>query len=244
MEISAHGSPVVLRRDRRARRSTRGARLAEPGEFTLRAFLNGRIDLLQAEAVADLDRRRHAAAGARGVRSAAGHADAARFATSTRAVRSDRAARSVGRFSRRGLSLRRARRARRGDRRDCRARPTRCSPTARRGRLVREGLQVAIVGEPNVGKSSLFNALVGRRARDRDRRARHDARPGHRDDRSRRPARHAGRHRRPSRRGRRVEAEGVARARQPRDVADLVLVSSTDRRRSTDDRSEHRRSDD
>ena len=41
-------------RDRRARRSARGARLAEPGEFTLRAFLNGRIDLMQAEAVADL----------------------------------------------------------------------------------------------------------------------------------------------------------------------------------------------
>ena len=61
-----------------------GARLAEPGEFTLRAFLNGRIDLMQAEAVADLDRRRDAAAGARGVRSAAGHADARDRARSTR----------------------------------------------------------------------------------------------------------------------------------------------------------------
>src|SRR5207302_10928435 len=53
VEISAHGSPVVLRAIVAAAMS-RGARLAEPGEFTLRAFLNGRIDLPQAEAVADL----------------------------------------------------------------------------------------------------------------------------------------------------------------------------------------------
>src|SRR5687767_13457193 len=53
VELSAHGSPVVLRAIVSATVSG-GARLAEPGEFTLRAFLNGRIDLPQAEAVADL----------------------------------------------------------------------------------------------------------------------------------------------------------------------------------------------
>src|SRR2546426_9663692 len=53
VELSAHGSPVVLRGIVTAA-IARGARLAEPGEFTLRAFLNGRIDLMQAEAVADL----------------------------------------------------------------------------------------------------------------------------------------------------------------------------------------------
>src|SRR5207245_6375632 len=53
MELSAHGSPVILRAIVEAA-IDRGARLAEPGEFTLRAFLNGRIDLMQAEAVADL----------------------------------------------------------------------------------------------------------------------------------------------------------------------------------------------
>src|SRR5205085_6193600 len=53
VELSAHGSPVVLRAIVSAAIEC-GARLAEPGEFTLRAFLNGRIDLLQAEAVADL----------------------------------------------------------------------------------------------------------------------------------------------------------------------------------------------
>ncbi len=53
IEISAHGSPVVLRHVLEIA-MTRGARMAEPGEFTMRAFLNGRIDLTQAEAVRDL----------------------------------------------------------------------------------------------------------------------------------------------------------------------------------------------
>jgi tRNA modification GTPase len=53
VEVSAHGSPVVLHAIVAATTAA-GARLAEPGEFTLRAFLNGRIDLTQAEAVADL----------------------------------------------------------------------------------------------------------------------------------------------------------------------------------------------
>jgi tRNA modification GTPase len=53
LEISAHGSPVVLRHIVELCLS-RGARLAEPGEFTMRAFLNGRLDLTQAEAVRDL----------------------------------------------------------------------------------------------------------------------------------------------------------------------------------------------
>src|SRR5215468_1773161 len=53
VEISAHGSPVVLRHVVELS-LTRGARLAEPGEFTMRAFLNGRMDLTQAEAVRDL----------------------------------------------------------------------------------------------------------------------------------------------------------------------------------------------
>src|SRR6185369_11603423 len=53
IEISAHGSPVVLRRIVELAVQA-GARLAEPGEFTMRAFLNGRIDLAQAEAVRDL----------------------------------------------------------------------------------------------------------------------------------------------------------------------------------------------
>src|SRR5207253_8177410 len=53
VEVSVHGSPVVLRAIIRSAIAN-GARLAEPGEFTLRAFLNGRIDLMQAESIADL----------------------------------------------------------------------------------------------------------------------------------------------------------------------------------------------
>src|SRR5437764_558707 len=53
VEISAHGSPFVLQRIVELALG-RGARLAEPGEFTLRAYLNGRMDLVQAESVADL----------------------------------------------------------------------------------------------------------------------------------------------------------------------------------------------
>src|SRR5690348_14243402 len=53
IEISAHGSPVVLGHIVELSLA-RGARLAEPGEFTMRAFLNGRIDLTQAEAIRDL----------------------------------------------------------------------------------------------------------------------------------------------------------------------------------------------
>ena len=197
VELSAHGSPVVLRAIVAAAIGA-GARLAEPGEFTLRAFLNGRIDLMQAEAVADLDRRRDAAAGARGLRSAGGHADADDRRDRCRALRSDRAARGVGRFSGRGLSLRRARRAGARARRLARAHGALLAD-ARRGRLVREGLQVAIVGKPNVGKSSLFNALVGAA------RAIVTDVPGTtrdlvtEDGRSRRPARDARRHRRASR---------------------------------------------
>jgi tRNA modification GTPase len=53
VEISAHGSPIVLKQIV-ASAMDAGARLAEPGEFTLRAFVSGRMDLVQAEAVADL----------------------------------------------------------------------------------------------------------------------------------------------------------------------------------------------
>src|SRR5437016_10842019 len=53
VEISAHGSPILLQRIVELAMAS-GARLAEPGEFTLRAYLNGRLDLIQAEAVADL----------------------------------------------------------------------------------------------------------------------------------------------------------------------------------------------
>jgi tRNA modification GTPase len=159
VEVSAHGSPVVLRAIVSAA-IDRGARLAEPGEFTLRAFLNGRIDLMQAEAVADL-------------------IDAvtplqARVAfdqlegTLTRTIAAidqqlfDLVAQleaSVD-FPDEGYHfVEPGTVARALD--GILAHTCALLASGRRGRLIREGFQVAIVGAPNVGKSSLFNALVG-----------------------------------------------------------------------------------
>jgi tRNA modification GTPase len=159
VELSAHGSPVILRAIVAAA-IDRGARLAEPGEFTLRAFLNGRIDLTQAEAVADLIdaatplQARAAFDQLQGTLTRAiGEIDAAVFDLIARLeasvdfpeegyhfVEAGELAAAIDRLiARLGALL----------------------VGARRGRLVREGLQIAIAGKPNVGKSSVFNALAG-----------------------------------------------------------------------------------
>src|SRR3989441_7314849 len=159
VELSAHGSPVVLRGIVAAAMDG-GARLAEPGEFTLRAFLNGRIDLMQAEAVADLIdavtplQARAAFDQLQGTLTRAiGDIDAALFDLIARLEA------SVD-FPEEGYHFVDARTlATEVDR--LIARTSALLADARRGRLVREGLQVAIAGRPNVGKSSVFNALAG-----------------------------------------------------------------------------------
>src|SRR5207245_2321402 len=156
MELSAHGSPVVLRGIVTAA-IARGARLAEPGEFTLRAFLNGRMDLMQAEAVHDLIE----AATPLQARAAFDQLDG----TLTRAIAAidatlfDLIARleaSVD-FPEEGYHfVEPGALAETIDRLLDRTRAL--LGDARRGRVIREGLRIAIAGEPNVGKSSLFNA--------------------------------------------------------------------------------------
>ncbi len=159
VELSAHGSPVVLRLVVESAICA-GARLAEPGEFTLRAFLNGRIDLTQAEAVADLID----AVTPRQARAAfdqlegtltreIGELDAALFDLIARLEASID-------FPEEGYHFIAPGEVAESVEMLC-ARTDALLADARRGRLIREGLQVAIVGAPNVGKSSLFNALAG-----------------------------------------------------------------------------------
>ena len=142
------------------RRSRPGARLAEPGEFTLRAFLNGRIDLMQAEAVADLIdavtplQARAAFDQLHGTLTRAiAEIDAALFDLIARLEASVDFPEEGYHFVEPGAL------AQKIDAVIDRTR--RLLADAERGRLVREGFQVAIVGKPNVGKSSVFNALVG-----------------------------------------------------------------------------------
>src|SRR6185436_3307017 len=159
VELSAHGSPVILEAVVRAAVAC-GARLADPGEFTLRAFLNGRIDLMQAEAVADLIdaatplQARAAFDQLEGTltRAIAG-IDAGLFDLSARLEASVDFPDEGYHFVESGAV------ARALD--DLLAQTGALLAGARRGRLIPEGLQVAIIGNPNVGKSSLFNALLG-----------------------------------------------------------------------------------
>lgn len=159
IEISCHGSPVVLRRVIDICLAE-NARLAGPGEFSLRALGNGRMDLAEAEAIRDLIDAQTTAAARQAVRQMRGEMSATLQPIKDDLLDVIVVLESALEFVEDDLpdlqieSLKERLRL-------ITASVGRIADTYKAGHLIRDGLRVAIVGRPNVGKSSLFNALLG-----------------------------------------------------------------------------------